>query len=57
MGYQESMLQTKEAKRNFEVQLNTYNQLGETYYEDIGNQQEIITFTDNKSLHPKLKKG
>ena len=57
MGYQESYVTTKKQK-DFEGLVKYIQSVGEAYYEGYWcNPVEIITFTDNKSLHPKLKKG
>ena len=57
MGYQESYVTTKKQK-DFEGLVKYIQSVGKTYYEGYWcNPVEVITFTDNKSSHPKLKKG
>lgn len=57
MGYQESYLTTKKQK-DFEGLVNYIKSIGNDFYERYcANPVEIITFTDNSSMHKKLKKG
>jgi hypothetical protein len=57
MGYQESYVTTKK-KKDFEGLVNYIKSIGNDFYEGYGAYPvEIITFADNSSMHPKLKKG
>lgn len=57
MGYQESYVTTKK-KKDFEELVKYFKSVGENYYSSYGaSPVEIITFTDNSSMHPLLKKG
>lgn len=57
MGYQESYLTTKKQK-DFNGLVNYIKSIGDDFYSSYGaSPVSIITFKDNTSMHPKLKKG